>query len=108
MSEISFAKYALACGLLTLNVGVRRPLSNVNGSATRVTALANSKPLSCASFAMESISARTAAVALGSAQSCLKSSYWIPSDAAQAFNTSGSTATMATREELKLSPYIKH
>lgn len=73
MSEISFAKYALACGLLTyrsvevecqqvsdlvsgsplaeqmsftLNVGVRRPLSNENGSATRVTALANSKPLS--------------------------------------------------------------
>jgi len=30
----------------TLNVGVRRPLSNVNGSATRATALANSKPLS--------------------------------------------------------------
>jgi len=31
---------------LTLNVGVRRPFSNVNGSATRLTALANSKPLS--------------------------------------------------------------
>jgi hypothetical protein len=30
----------------TLNVGVRRPFSNVNGSATSVTALANSKPLS--------------------------------------------------------------
>ena len=97
----------------TLNVGVRRPLSNVNGSATRATALANSKPLSwyiiwikssirrhickrqficgedtqgegshvknytCASFPMESISVRTAALALGSAQSCLKSSYYI-------------------------------
>jgi hypothetical protein len=32
---------------------------------------------------------------------------WIPSDAAQAFNTSGSTATTATREELKLSPASK-
>lgn len=32
---------------------------------------------------------------------------WIPSDAAQAFNTSGSTATMATRDELKLSPAYK-
>lgn len=29
---------------------------------------------------------------------------WIPSDAAQAFKTSGSIATMATRVELKLSP----
>lgn len=91
----------------TLNVGVRRPFSNVNGSATSVTALANSKPRSwynkhrdvnleshlhkfkygksmqrfehkietCASFPIESMSARTAALALGSAQSCLKSSY---------------------------------
>jgi hypothetical protein len=32
---------------------------------------------------------------------------WIPSDAAQAFNTSGSTAMMATREEFKLSPVFK-
>jgi hypothetical protein len=70
MSVISFAKYAFACGLLTykimkmkcqrfcisipsnsidgptLNVGVRRPFSSVNGSATRVIALTNSKPRS--------------------------------------------------------------
>jgi hypothetical protein len=32
---------------------------------------------------------------------------WIPCDAAQAFKTSGSTATMATRKELKLSPAPK-
>jgi hypothetical protein len=32
---------------------------------------------------------------------------WIPSDTAQAFNTSGSTAITATREELKLSPASK-
>jgi hypothetical protein len=97
----------------TLNVGVRRPFSTVNGSATSRTALANSKPLSwynraqkiskrsqcncftwiehynllrrseqkreetCASFPTESISARTAALALGSAQSCLKSSHYM-------------------------------
>lgn len=30
----------------------------------------------------------------------------MPSDAAQSFITSGSTATIATREELKLSPNI--
>ena len=36
-----------------------------------------------------------------------KYSTWIPSDAAQDFNTSGSTATAATREELKLSPAPK-
>lgn len=135
ISVISFAKYAFACGLLTykstemkcqhscisihsnridgptLNVGVRRPFSSVNGSATRVTALTNSKPLSwynnkytnimrnhsitsrienvsygecaatvkretCASFPIESMSASTAALALGSEQSCLKSSYY--------------------------------
>jgi hypothetical protein len=34
----------------------------------------------------------------------LKSFTWIPSDAAQAFITSGSTATIPTKEELKLSP----
>ena len=32
---------------LTLNVGVRRPFSMVNGSGTKVTAFANSKPLNC-------------------------------------------------------------
>lgn len=32
--------------LLTLNVGVRRPFSKVKGSGTKVTAFANSKPLS--------------------------------------------------------------
>ena len=37
----------------------------------------------------------------------LKYFTWIPSDAAQAFKTSSSTATTATREELKLSPASK-
>jgi len=37
----------------------------------------------------------------------LKYFTWIPSDAAQAFKTSGSTATIATREELKLSPAFR-
>jgi hypothetical protein len=32
---------------------------------------------------------------------------WIPSDVAQAFTTSGSTATIATKEEFKLSPAFK-
>lgn len=244
MSEISFAKYALACGLLTyryrsvevecqqvsdlvsrsplteqmmftLNVGVRRPLSNVNGSATRVTALANSKPLSwysiwskasirrhirknalverilkekghmwceglylcflrngihisqdsscCSRISTELSQVLVLHITKGNLENqhelqkskafCLwlqknfkslmwwdsgkKTRYlclvyilnwsrvetafmssnkqggncsspilftWIPSVAAQAFNTSGSTATMATREELKLSP----
>jgi hypothetical protein len=31
----------------TLNVGVRSPFSMVNGSGTKVTAFANSKPLNC-------------------------------------------------------------
>lgn len=32
---------------VTLKVGVRRPFSTVNGSATNVMAFANSKPLNC-------------------------------------------------------------
>jgi hypothetical protein len=37
----------------------------------------------------------------------LKTFTWIPSDAAQAFKTSGSTATIPTKEEFKLSPAFK-
>lgn len=37
-------------GWLTLNVGVRRPFSTVNGSGTKVRAFANSKPFNCKEF----------------------------------------------------------
>uniref|UniRef100_A0A0V0H0Y4 Putative ovule protein n=1 Tax=Solanum chacoense TaxID=4108 RepID=A0A0V0H0Y4_SOLCH len=108
MSAISLAKYVLACGLFILYVGVSRLFSKVKGSNTKVIAFANSKPRNCASFPTVSMSFNIAAFALGSVQSCFTSLFLMPSFIAHALNISGSTQTMATREEFRLSPCIKH
>nr|GMD40486.1 hypothetical protein Iba_chr10aCG9840 [Ipomoea batatas]GMD45348.1 hypothetical protein Iba_chr10dCG9180 [Ipomoea batatas]GMD46836.1 hypothetical protein Iba_chr10eCG7160 [Ipomoea batatas]GMD48165.1 hypothetical protein Iba_chr10fCG3780 [Ipomoea batatas] len=57
---------------------------------------------------MASMSARTAALVLGSLHNCCKLSYCYPNNEAQSFNTSGSIQTIDTRDEFKLSPYTKH